>query len=157
MFGGKTQPNRFNLSKYRGLRRWFRYSGLGWHDSEDCFHPNPYERLARRLPVIFGEQRELAIDEFMERLSENCPELDGGHLYLKANRGWDRGARSLSLGLAHALVDLHSDGLLRLNCPLDSDGWSLAKAAPPRDGSNLKSDRVSSVALGASAGAATHG
>jgi hypothetical protein len=150
VFGGQTQPDRFNATKYRGLRRWFRYSGLGWHDSEDRFHPNPYDRLARRLPVLFRKQLELSIDDFMHRLSEFCPELDGGHLFLKANTGWDRAGRSLSQGLSHALVDLHADGLLILNCPLDSDGWSLAKAAPPRDGENMKSDRVSSVRLGAS-------
>lgn len=157
VFGGRTQPNRFNESKYRGLRRWFRYCGLGWHDGDDRFHPNPYERLARRLPLIFGKQRDLPIDDFMDRLSEFCPELDGGHLYLKSNSGWDRSARSLSQGLSHGLVDLHGDGLLILNCPLDSDGWSLAKAAPPRDGANMKSDRVSSIRLGTPGGVSAHG
>ena len=128
-----TKPsNRFNLDKYRGLRRWFRYSGLGWHDSDNTFHPNPYDRIARNLPIIFGKTRELAIDAFMERLSEVCPELDGGHIFLRANLGWDCASRTMTLGVAHALVDLHLDSVIILNCPLDSDGWSIAKAAPPR-------------------------
>jgi hypothetical protein len=147
VFNGMTQPNRFNDSKYRGLRRWFRYCGLGWHDSEDCFHPNPYDRIARKLPSIFQKTRDLPIDDFIARLSEECPELDDGHIFRRANPSWDPKKRVMTLGLAHALVDLHLDGLIVLNCPVDSDGWSIAKAAPPRDAAHLKSDRVTSVRL----------
>ncbi|WP_054135559.1 hypothetical protein [Blastomonas sp. AAP25] len=157
LFGGTRQNNRFNESKYRGLRRWFRYSGLGWHDGEECFHPNPYQRLERQLPAIFNKVRDLSIDLFMDRLSELCPELDGGHIFLRANRDWDVSARTVSLGLSHALVDLHLDGAIELNCPLDSDGWSIAKAAPPYDGKNLKSDRVASVRMRSAGGARTNG
>lgn len=157
LFAGAKQVNRFNESKYRGLRRWFRYCGLGWHDGDDSFHPNPYERVARQLPAIFNQKRDLQIDAFMERLSEQCPELDGGHLFLKSNPSWDKSARTISLGLSHALVDLHLDGVLVLNCPLDSDGWSIAKAAPPRDKGHLKSDRVSSVRFGHAKGTRADG
>jgi len=145
LFSAIKPSNRFNLDKYRGLRRWFRYSGLGWHDSDDRFHPNPYERIARKLPAVFGKNRDLAVDAFIDRLSEVCPELDGGHIFLRANPGWDRAGRATSLGLAHALVDLHLDRVIQLNCPLDSDGWSIAKAAPPFDRDHLKSDRVTNV------------
>lgn len=150
LFPVEKPTNRFNGSKYRGLRRWFRYAGLGWHDAEDCFHPNPYERVARRLPDIFGKDRELPIDLFLQRLSERCPELDGGHIYLKANTSRDRPARMLTLGVSHALIELHLDGALELDCPLDSDGWSIAKASPPRDSTHLKSDKISSVRRAAS-------
>lgn len=149
LFAGVKPVNRFNETKYRGLRRWFRYSGLGWHDGDNCFHPNPYERVLRRLPLIFDKAAELSIDGFMERLATRCPELDGGFLFLKANSDWSASNRSLSLGLSHALIDLHLDGALTLNCPIDSDGWSLSKASPPRDGVGLKSDRVSSVRFSA--------
>lgn len=145
LFGGAKQNNRFNDTKYRGLRRWFRYCGLGWHDGDDRFHPNPYERVSRQFPAIFSKGRDMLIDAFMGRLSEQCPELDGGHLFLRANPTWDRSARAMSLGLSHALVDLHLDGIIVLNCPLDSDGWSIANATPPRDGVFLKSDLISSL------------
>lgn len=157
LFGAAKQPNRFNDSKYRGFRRWFRYCGLGWHDGEDCFHPNPYERVARQLPAIFSQEHDLPIDSFMQRLSERCPELDGGDLFLRANPNWNRSARTISLGLSHAFVDLHLDGVLVLNCPLDGDGWSIAKAAPPRDGNRLKADLVSSVAYAPTRGARSNG
>ncbi len=145
LFSSTKPANRFNPEKYRGLRRWFRYSGLGWHDSDDRFHPNPYERIVRKLPSIFGKKRDLVIETFMDNLSEDCPELDGGHIFLRANPTWDRSRRMTSLGLSHALVDLHLDRVIQLNCPLDSDGWSIAKAAPPFDGDHLKSDRITSV------------
>jgi hypothetical protein len=157
VFGGVTQTNRFNDTKYRGLRRWFRYCGLGWHDSDDRFHPNPYERIVRQLPVIFKQERDFPIDRFIERLSEQCPELDGGYLFLKANPGWDRSARSLTLGVSHALIDLHLAGTLVLNCPQDSDGWSIAKAAPPQDGTHIKSDRVADIRYVAAKGGASRG
>ncbi|WP_353646246.1 hypothetical protein [Mesorhizobium sp. WSM2239] len=157
LFGGAKQPNRFNDSKYRGFRRWFRYCGLGWHDGEDRFHPNPYDRVARQLPAIFSQGRDLLIDVFMDRLSQQCPELDGGHFFLRTNPNWDRSARTISLGLSHALVDLHLDGVLVLNCPLDSDGWSIAKAAPPRDGVHLKSDLVSAVRYNPAKGTRANG
>jgi hypothetical protein len=157
LFGGVKQPNRFNDTKYRGLRRWFRYCGLGWHDADGRFHPNPYERLSRQLPAVFQQDRDLPIDGFIERLSERCPELDGGHIFLRANADWDGSSRVISLGLSHALVDLHLDGVLLLNCPLDSNGWSIAKAAPPRDKDHLKSDRVSSVRYSPVKGARANG
>lgn len=145
LFENARPVNRFNDTKYRGLRRWFRYCGLGWHDSEDRFHPNPYERIARRLQGIFRDSRNLQIDTFMVNLSEYCPELDGGHIFLKANKGWDRTSRVITPGLAHALIDLHLDGALILNCPLDSDGWSIAGASPPFDKDNIRSNRISNI------------
>lgn len=150
VFGGESQPNRFNEVKYRGLRRWFRYAGLGWHDGEGRFHPNPYSRLQRALPRIFEKAKLLDADAFMVRMGQQCPELDGGWMFERANRSNPRPERSCSLGLSHALIDLHLDGVLTLDCPLDSDGWSLAAAAPPRDGKVMRSDRFVSVAYPAS-------
>jgi hypothetical protein len=145
LFSATKPANRFNPEKYRGLRRWFRYVGLGWHDGDDRFHPNPYERIARMLPTIFGKNRDLAIEAFIDNLSEICPELDGGQIFLRANPRWDRSRRTTSLGLSHALVDLHLDRVIELNCPLDGDGWSIAKASPPFDRDHLKSDRITNV------------
>jgi len=145
LFAGQFAQNRFNKTKYVGLRRWFRYAGLGWHDSADTFVPNPYERLARALPRIFRDSKRLEADEFMLALSEACPELDGGWIFLRANTAYDSKARRCTTGLSHALVDLHLDGVIEVSCPIDSDGWSIASAAPPYDGKSIKSDRFTSV------------
>jgi hypothetical protein len=142
---GATVSNRFNDSKYIGLRRWMRYAGLGWHDGANTFHPNPYDRLRRKLPEIFGNERRLDIADFMSRLGVICPELDGGALFREANPSFDDRARTCTAGLSHALTDLHLDGVLLLDCPPDSAGWSIAAAEPPNDGASLRTDRVAAI------------
>jgi hypothetical protein len=142
---GAAVSNRFNATKYIGLRRWMRYAGLGWHDSSDTFHPNPYERLLRKLPEIFAGVVRLDAADFMVRLGAACPELDGGALFREANQGRDDRVRLCTAGLSHALIDLHLDGVLRLDCPPDSSGWSIAAAEPPMDGISLRTDRVAAV------------
>jgi hypothetical protein len=129
-----------------------RYAGLGWHDGSDTFHPNPYERLRRKLPEIFSGAARLEADDFMTRLGAICPELDGGALFLEANPDRSDRVRCCSAGLSHALVDLHLDGVLLLDCPPDSAGWSIAAAEPPMDGASLRAERVSAVQFPGPAG-----
>lgn len=148
LFKGESVSNRFNETKYIGQRRWMRYVGLGWHDSEDAFQPNPYERVKRALPHIFSRAKALGADDFMWKLASHCPELDGGWIFKRANPGFDEQSRLCSGGLAHALVELHLDGVIALDCPLDSAGWSLEAAQPPRDGT-LQSPQFAAVALSA--------
>jgi hypothetical protein len=147
LFGDEEVKNRFNRTKYTGLRRWYRYSGLGWHDSSDTLVPNPYHRLKRALPKIFDDASILEIGKFMTQLAAVCPELDGGTVFKRSNSTFDAKLRRCTAGLSHALVDLHDDGVLELNCPADTDGWSIAAASPPRDGKMLRTDRVASVSL----------
>ena len=147
VFGGRSEKNPFNSAKYDGLHRWLAYAGLGWYDVKGIFQPNPYERLARRLPAIFGEHRRLSGDEFMRNMAECCPELDGGALFVEVLPGWRRDARTCTLGLSHALVDLHLDGRIVLTCTPDSEGWSIAAAEPPSDGKTLLSSRIDFVEL----------
>jgi hypothetical protein len=146
VFAGQRQSNPFNSTKYTGLRRWFRYAGLGWHDTEDVFQPNPFERLLRRLPVIFDGLEKLRGEEFMDRLGQVCPELDGGAAFRRAAGYWDPESKKCTMGLSHALVELHQEKKIRLHCPQDSRGWSIEDAAPPSD-DTLKSDRIEIVEL----------
>src|SRR5262249_42972137 len=118
----------FNTNKLTGLHRWYSYAGLGWYDPREVFLPNPYERLRRRLPGLFGADRSLPTAEFFRRLARCCPELDGGDIYRAVNTRFDSDRRDCSLGLSHALVDLNLDGVLRLHCPSDSQGWYINKA-----------------------------
>ena len=148
VFDGKSQTNQFNKTKLTGLHRWFSYMGLGWYDQSGQFNCNPYERVARNLKAIFGKGKILDCDEFLDRLRNACPELDGGEIFLQANKRYDSGAKNCTLGLSHALVDLHLDGAIQLHCPKDSDGWSIAKAGPPNDGKTLVSNRISQVQIG---------
>ncbi|MCG3146076.1 MAG: hypothetical protein HONDAALG_03908 [Gammaproteobacteria bacterium] len=145
VFGGQRVNNPFNEVKLTGLHRWLSYAGLGWYDISEVFQPNPYERLRRRLGAIFAGEAKLTGEEFMRRLSEACPELDGGAIFRRADRGYDPAAKVCTLGLSHALIDLHQDGWIRLDCPRDSRGWSIEAAAPPGD--SLQSGRIDTVEL----------
>lgn len=129
---GVPHPNPFNDTKHSGMMRWFPYAGLGWSDGRRTFQANPYERLLRALPRLFGPGKRLSGDEFMARLANLCPELDGGGLFSQVNASWEAHTKVCTLGLSHALVDLHLDGRLRLVGTVDSRGWSVQLASPPR-------------------------
>ncbi len=131
VFAGQRPPNPFNSTKYNGLLRWFGYAGLGWNDSKGTFQANPFDRLLRRLPVIFQDKKELWGEEFIERLGEACPELDGGTVFSRAAANWSRKNMNCTLGLGHALIELHLASKIRLHCPRDSRGWSISEADPP--------------------------
>ena len=135
VFGGTEQTNAFNSTKLSGLHRWFGYAGLGWYDPAQEFQPNPYERLRRALPRIFGKSRKFTSEDWMARLGEQCPELDGGSLFLQANRHYNVELKKCSLGLSHALVELDLDGVIVLYRPADSAGWSIEDAEPPIESS----------------------
>ena len=147
VFQGQLPPNPLNATKVTGLWRWYPYVGLGWLDGGSLFHCNPYGRLVRSLPKIFARETTLASEEFMSRIGSCCPELDGGAVFRESNAGYNPHTRECTLGLSHALIDMHLDGIVLLQCPPDSSGWSLGKAEPPRDSSTMRSDRFSTIEL----------
>jgi hypothetical protein len=142
---GSLGDNPFNKDKYSGLGRWYRYVGLGWDDPSGVFMCNPYQRLLRSLPALFAGDRRLDASDFMQRLALTCPELDGGSLFVIANPGFNAEDRTCTLGLSHALIELHEEGVVELDCPSDSTGWSVGLADPPRDGRTMRSSRMSAV------------
>lgn len=146
VFGDVAQENRFNATKLTGLHRWFSYVGLGWFDPVGEFQANPYERLQRALPIIFGGQKKLEVSDFMGKLAGACPELDGGSLFVQANPGWSADERRCSLGLSHALIELHLDKIIRLSCPADSSGWDIREAEPP-GGDSFGSSKIAALEL----------
>lgn len=146
-YGGRADTNPFNKDKLTGLHRWYGYAGLGWYDPEGTFQPNPYGRIGRRLSVVFGDEERLPGDEFVVRLGEYCPELDGGSLFVQVHPKRGAAERTLTLGVSHALFDLHADGRLRLHCAHDSRGWSIGPADPAPDNKTIFSDRIDAVEL----------
>lgn len=147
-FGGEEQTNAFNPTKLSGLHRWFGYAGLGWYDPAQEFQPNPYERLRRALPRIFGKSRKITSEDWMTRLGEQCPELDGGQLFLQANPRYSAESKRCSLGLSHALVELDLNGVIYLYRPADSAGWSIEDAEPPIESeADKQGTRISFIEL----------
>lgn len=146
VFGNKKQANPFNAEKWSGIHRWLVYAGLGWNDPSDEFQCNPYERVKRRLSDIFNGDKKIDDETFMDRLAIACPELDGGKIFEQANRNASD-SRQCTLGLSHALTELHLDSQIKLHCSPDSGGWSLQYASPPNDGKTLRSDRMDFVEI----------
>jgi hypothetical protein len=126
VYGEAVVADRFNPTKLSGLWRWVSYAGLGWFD--------------RQLPHIFKKDQKLPDDKFMERLAACCPEIDGGAIYRAVFPG--RTEKQCTPGLAAALTELHLDKVIRLHCPPDSSGWSIAAAEPPPDGETLLGNRI---------------
>ena len=146
VFKNVQQNNPFNKTKHTGQERWMFYFGLGWYDPSGVFQANPYERLIRALPNIFSDSKSMPGDDFMERLSKVCPELDGGDIFNKANSYMKRSneEKQCSLGLSQALVDLHESEIIELDCPVDSRGWNIGTANPSKD-DVLRSVRITTV------------
>jgi len=144
--GQRAETNPLNTTKFQGIKRWLTYAGLGWMDPSGNFQPNPYGRVRRVLSSVFDSERiSLKGEEFIEAISQNCPELDGGMFFKLSNPDWNESENSLSTGLSNALVELHEDRTISLDCPTDSRGWSIARATPPTDDRGLKSDRIGAV------------
>lgn len=144
---GPDTSNPFNATKLRGLWRWLPYTGLGWFDNRKVFQCDPYERVKRALPTLFEHDERHDADVFMTHLARACPELDGGHLFRQANADAPLGGKVMTVGLAQALLALHEDGVLVLDCPRDGRGWDLQAAEPAFDGRTLNSSRLDAVAL----------
>lgn len=123
------KDNPMNADKFRALMRWYVYVGLGWVDPSGGFVPDPTARIARALPSIFAQSKRLDSSEFMMRLGIACPELDGGSLFREINEPWTGATeRNCTRALSTALWRLHDGSAIRLHCPADSKGWSLAQA-----------------------------
>ena len=124
-----SNQNAMNRTKYGGLVRWYCYAGLGWIDPSGRFVPDPTIRVRRSLPEIWGNKKKMDIDDFMMRLAEVCPELDGGVIFAEVTVGqYNYSNKEFTRSLGTALWRLHDEDDLRLICPNDSIGWRLDRA-----------------------------
>jgi hypothetical protein len=115
-----TEGKLFNETKVRAWNAWAQFLGVAWAQSQgnaSILIPDAYWRLRYLLPQLLSpDEEEIAAAVFMERLSEHCPELDGGVLFEMAwqdSRPHEQQTH-LSLMLSNALHGLHRDGILRL-------------------------------------------
>jgi hypothetical protein len=145
--GHIERTNPINDTKLGQYVRWYTYIGLGWRDPSNRFIPDPTERFRRALPNIFCDSTRLDAAPFMASVARACPELDGGALFVEAAADHNPADRVCSRALAAALCNLHDNGLIRLDCPKDSQGWSLERGGVVRDAATLQSDRFDRVLL----------
>lgn len=146
--GHIERANPLNDTKLGHYVRWYTYAGMGWRDPAKRLIPDPTERLRRALPKIFAEARRLDAAPFMTGLALACPELDGGALFMDSAAGrYSMADRVCTRALSIALRNLHDEAVIQLDCPKDSQGWSLEKGGTVRDQHLLQSDRFDRATL----------
>jgi hypothetical protein len=145
---GIERGNQLNSTKLAHYLRWYSYAGMGWNDPSKRFILDPTERLLRVLPSIFIGIQRVDAASFMSSLAQVCPELDGGALFKDMSSDlYNPADRVCTQALAMALRNLHDDGIIQLDCPRDSQGWSLEKGGTVLNHESLQSDRFDSVML----------
>jgi hypothetical protein len=146
--GHIERANQLNDTKLPHYLRWYSYAGMGWRDPSKSFVPDPTERVRRALPKVFDGAQRLDAAPFMSSLALACPELDGGALFMDtATDHYNPADRVCTRALAVALRNLHDEGDIQLDCPKDSQGWSLERGGTVRNQETLHSDRFDRVVL----------
>ena len=134
-FRDETRRLLQNDVRWNGLRFWGDYLGFFWVDQRRW--PDPTAAIREELPVVFGKQSELSANDFMTRLGEHLPVLDGGRYRLEIEdvldpTEWQPPVRPdlLSTSLSRALWRLsRPGGPLRLDMRADAgDGRTLQRA-----------------------------
>jgi hypothetical protein len=124
------------LSDHPGLTAWFEWAqflGWGWlmkfSREEGRLAPDATLRVRPLLPKLLPHTEPISMGEFMSRLRELCPELDGGLLFKRcweASRGSEVQGNRLSLMLSTALRVLHISSEIELIERKDaSESWRL--------------------------------
>lgn len=124
-----------NDVRWNGLRIWGDYLGFFWLDHRRW--PDPTAAVREELGEVFGKEKELTAANFIARLAERIPVLDGGRYRLEIEAildtsEWQRPARPdlLSTSLSRALWRLSQPGgPLRLESRADTgEGRTLQRA-----------------------------
>jgi hypothetical protein len=128
--------NMRNDQIFQNLVYWTRYLGfsetIGFRvgsatSGSSYVVADPTRAIARALPHIFGDGRELAISKFVERLSEVLPVLEEGiarvELEQRLVANWRRGAQHFSRSTSLALKRLVNNSTLKLTVESDGERW----------------------------------
>ncbi len=145
--GHIDRGNQLNPTKLGQYVRWYTYTGMAWLDPAARLIPDPTVRLRRSLSAIFDKTSRLDAGSFMASLSQVCPELDGGALFMDVANQFNPADRVCTRALAVALRNLHDEGSIQLECPIDSQGWSLERGGTVRDQLTLQSDRFDRISM----------
>jgi hypothetical protein len=138
----------FNTTKLNGWRQWAAFLGVGWlmkFGNREVVIPDPSVRLRPYLQQLLPPPGEtIGFGLFMEELGLNCPELDGGELFLRcwsASRGAETRGNELSLMLSTALRAYHDLGDIELIRMADAGAiWQLyyTEGHPIREVSHIR-------------------
>ena len=108
--GGDRDERLFNSTKFRSFVNWASYLGFGYRINQK-FVPYPSELIRSDLSQILEQKKELSANDFMNRLAEIHPYLDGGEIFLSLPQN-DRS--EVSPCVSAALRSLHDEQVIQL-------------------------------------------
>ena len=117
------QSNIKNDTRWDNLRKWARY--LGFATGFESFQIDPTQAVKDYIPYIFGNNDQLTVHDFLDKLYSLLPVLDGGKYRLEIEnildaQHWQSPSEGhLSMSLSLALKRLELDGTLMLTDKAD--------------------------------------
>jgi len=119
-----------NNTRWSGLKAWASFLGFSWISripASNTLIVDPTVALRGALPEVFGNSSKLTQSEFLQRLSQALPVLDGGSYRVKVEErlslhSWQpTPPHHVSISLSLALMRLHHSGEIRLEEFPDAD------------------------------------
>lgn len=98
-----------NGTRWGAFRRWACSLGFAWANPNGHLVPDPTVAIRDSLPEVFTGERELTARDFVKRLGEAVPVLDGGRYREFVTTNWERPSaeeRGLTVPLSEALERL---------------------------------------------------
>lgn len=132
---GTSGPYAFqNDTRWNGFKFWAPLLGFGWIERDggaSVLVVDPTDAVRDALAQVFADMNELPIDNWVSRVGEALPVLDGGTYRTKVEARLDERAwrptsdTEISVSLAAALLGLEADGTLKLERRSDAPHRSL--------------------------------
>lgn len=136
-----SKGQKFDQRKITPWREWASFLGFGWilrsgsgpRNNRVILVPDAYGRVEAVLDELLEFGPAIRFGEFIERLGQRCPELDGGSLFeycWKICNPGERRSNNLSLMLSNALYQLNIEGKIVLQRSGDAlENWQLFPTA----------------------------
>jgi hypothetical protein len=128
-----------NGTRWACFRRWACTLGFAWANPNGYLIPDPTTAVRDALPAVFGGATELTAQDFIRKIGEHLPVLDGGRYREFVAKNWKRPSsesRGLTAPSSDALERLGSEKSIVLDDRADTA--RVAKA----DGSTFSHVRI---------------
>lgn len=121
-----VKPRPFaNDTRWAGFAEWATFLGIGWSSTRTSFVPDPAFAVRSALQDVFGDSNEISQADFLARLADLLPVIDGGRYRVAVEsqiaRQWrDPLTTEISPSLSAALLRLEASGELRIEARSDA-------------------------------------
>lgn len=121
-----VKPRPFaNDTRWSGFAEWATFLGIGWSSTRATFVPDPAFAVRAALDEVFGAATEMTQADFLVRMADLLPVVDGGRYRVSvesqiARRWRDPLATEVSPSLSAALLRLEASGELRIEARSDA-------------------------------------